>query len=44
MERLNQLSRLVDERIRKIEELELLIKDKDKIIQIMNQRIRERKE
>ena len=42
IDRLNELSRLVADRIEKIEKLELLLKDKDKIISIMHQRIKEK--
>ena len=42
IERLNELSQAVAQKIDEIEEMELLIQDKDKIIEIMNRRIRER--
>jgi hypothetical protein len=42
IERLNELSQAVAQKIDEIEEMELLIQDKDKIIEIMNKRIREK--
>ena len=42
IERLNELSQAVAQKIDEIEEMELLIQDKDKIIEIMNRRIREK--
>lgn len=40
--RLTELSQNVADRIDKIEELEALLNDKDRIIEIMNRRIKER--
>lgn len=42
IERLNELSQAVAQKIDEIEEMELLIQDKDKVIEIMNRRIREK--
>jgi hypothetical protein len=42
IERLNDLSQNVAQKIDDIEEMELLIQDKDKIIEIMNKKIREK--
>ena len=42
IERLNELSQAVALKIDEIEEMELLIQDKDKIIEIMNKRIKEK--
>ena len=42
IERLNELSQAVAQKIDEIEEMELLIGDKDRIIEIMNRRIREK--
>jgi len=42
IERLNDLSQSVAQKIDEIEEMELLIKDKDKIIDIMNKKIRDK--
>jgi len=40
--RLNELSQAVAQRIDDIEEIEMLLRDKDKIIEIMNRRIKEK--
>ena len=42
IERLNDLSQSVAQKIDEIEEMELLIKDKDKIIDLMNKKIRDK--
>ena len=42
LERLNDLSQSVAQKIDDIEEMEALLKDKDKIIEIMNRKIREK--
>ena len=42
IERLNELSQAVAQKIDDIEELELLLRDKDKIIEIMERRIRDK--
>lgn len=42
IERLNELTHAVQTRIENIEDIEMLLKDKDKIIEIMNRRIREK--
>ena len=42
LERLNDLSQSVAKKIDEIEEMEALLKDKDKIIEIMNRRIRDK--
>jgi hypothetical protein len=42
IEHLNDLSFSVAQKIDEIEELELLLKDKDKIIEIMNKRIKDK--
>lgn len=42
LERLNDLSQSVAKKIDEIEEMEALLKDKDKIIEIMNMKIREK--
>ena len=42
IERLNDLSQNVAQKIDDIEEMELLIQDKDKIIEIMNKKIRDK--
>ena len=42
LERLNDLSQSVALKIDEIEEMEALLKDKDKIIEIMNRKIREK--
>jgi flagellar biosynthesis/type III secretory pathway chaperone len=42
LERLNDLSQSVATKIDEIEEMEALLKDKDKIIEIMNKRIRDK--
>lgn len=42
LERLNDLSQSVAQKIDEIEEMEALLKDKDKIIEIMNKRIRDK--
>jgi len=39
---LNELSQAVAQKIDDIEEIEMLLRDKDKIIEIMNRRIREK--
>jgi hypothetical protein len=40
--KLNELSQAVAQKIDDIEEIELLLRDKDKIIEIMERRIREK--
>lgn len=40
--RLNGLSQAVAQKIDDIEEIEMLLRDKDKIIEIMNKRIRDK--
>jgi len=42
LERLNDLSQSVAQKIDEIEEMEALLKDKDKIIEIMNKKIRDK--
>ena len=42
LERLNDLSQSVAKKIDEIEEMEALLKDKDKIIEIMNMKIRDK--
>lgn len=44
IERLNDLSQNVAQKIDDIEEMELLIQDKDKIIEIMNKKIRDKQQ
>lgn len=42
IERLSDLSNAVNRKIDEIEEMELLLKDKDRIIEIMNKKIRDK--
>jgi hypothetical protein len=42
LERLNDLSQSVAKKIDEIEEMEALLKDKDKIIEIMNMKVRDK--
>lgn len=44
IDRLNDLSQNVAYKIDQIEQLEQLLRDKDKIIEIMNRKIREKKQ